>query len=118
MFSTNRADARLLDQIFNLRFTSKQLVKTSKKCEKEEKEEKAKVGVSQPERASSRECALRARSRQVKRAIEKGNIDGARIYAQNAIRKKNEARGGRPRRRGRLSDAPSADAELLEGTAC
>jgi division protein CdvB (Snf7/Vps24/ESCRT-III family) len=27
----------------------------------------------------------------VKRAIEKGNIDGAKIYAQNAIRKKTEA---------------------------
>lgn len=27
---------------------------------------------------------------QVKRAIEKGNIEGARIYAQNAIRKKTE----------------------------
>jgi len=30
------------------------------------------------------------RSVQVKRAIEKGNIEGARIYAQNAIRKKTE----------------------------
>jgi len=55
-------------QIFNLRFTAKQLVRTSKKCEKEEREERSKV----------------------KRAIEKGNIDGARLYAQNAIRKKNE----------------------------
>ena len=27
----------------------------------------------------------------MKRAIEKGNIDGAKIYAQNAIRKKTEA---------------------------
>ena len=55
-------------QIFNLKFTAKQLVRASKKCEKEEKEERNKV----------------------KRAIEKGNIDGARLYAQNAIRKKNE----------------------------
>mmetsp|Transcript_11203 Transcript_11203/g.28355 ORF Transcript_11203/g.28355 Transcript_11203/m.28355 type:complete len:176 (+) Transcript_11203:329-856(+) len=30
------------------------------------------------------------RSAQVKKAIEKGNIEGARIYAQNAIRKKTE----------------------------
>eukprot|EP00884_Botryococcus_braunii_P022534 jgi/Botrbrau1/8965/Bobra.0148s0077.1 len=60
---------KLLDQIFNLKFTSKQLVKQSHKCEKEEKAEKLKV----------------------KKAIEKGNIDGAKIYAQNAIRKKNEA---------------------------
>ncbi|EIE19739.1 hypothetical protein WJX75_000070 [Coccomyxa subellipsoidea] len=60
---------KLLDQIFNLKFTSKQLVKSSNKCEREEKGEKLKV----------------------KKAIEKGNIDGAKIYAQNAIRKKTEA---------------------------
>jgi len=34
---------KLLDQIFNLKFTSKQLVKSSSKCEKEEKSEKLKV---------------------------------------------------------------------------
>ena len=28
---------------------------------------------------------------QVKRAIETGNLEGARLYAQNAIRKKSEA---------------------------
>lgn len=60
---------KLLDQIFNLKFTSKQLVRQSRKSEKEEKSEKLKI----------------------KKAIEKGNIDGAKIYAQNAIRKKNEA---------------------------
>ena len=59
---------KLLDQIFNLKFTSKQLVRSAKKCEKEEKEEKNKV----------------------KKAIEKGNVEGAKIYAQNAIRKKTE----------------------------
>jgi charged multivesicular body protein 1 len=66
MFSTND---KLMDQIFNLKFTSKQLVRASRKCEKEEKDEKLKI----------------------KKAIEKGNADGAKIYAQNAIRKKNEA---------------------------
>ncbi|KAK9803072.1 hypothetical protein WJX73_006942 [Symbiochloris irregularis] len=60
---------KLLDQIFNLKFTAKQLQKSAVKCEKEEKSEKLKI----------------------KKAIEKGNIDGAKIYAQNAIRKKNEA---------------------------
>ena len=55
-------------QIFQLRYTAKTLVRQAKKCEKEEKSEKLKV----------------------KKAIEKGNMDGARIYAQNAIRKKNE----------------------------
>jgi charged multivesicular body protein 1 len=38
-----RGDNRLLDQIFNLKFTSKQLVRASKKCEQEEKEEKSKA---------------------------------------------------------------------------
>eukprot|EP00958_Prasinococcus_capsulatus_P001901 scaffold175_cov414-Prasinococcus_capsulatus_cf.AAC.9 len=49
-------------------FTAKQLEKQAKKCEKDEKAEKLKV----------------------KKAIEKQNFDGARIYAQNAIRKKSE----------------------------
>lgn len=61
-------DNKLLDQIFNLKFTAKQLVRQAKKCEKEEKSEKQKV----------------------KKAIEKGNIEGARIYAQSAIRKRSE----------------------------
>eukprot|EP01060_Flectonema_neradi_P026857 TRINITY_DN362_c11_g1_i1.p1 TRINITY_DN362_c11_g1~~TRINITY_DN362_c11_g1_i1.p1 ORF type:complete len:214 (+),score=61.20 TRINITY_DN362_c11_g1_i1:50-643(+) len=54
---------------FNLKFAAKQMLKTSKKSEKEEKAEKAKA----------------------KKAMEKSNMDGARIHAQNAIRKKNEA---------------------------
>lgn len=41
----------------------------SKKCEKEEKAEKAKV----------------------KKAIAKGNMDGARIHAENSIRNKSQA---------------------------
>ncbi|OVA20393.1 Snf7 [Macleaya cordata] len=59
---------KLMEQIFQLKLTSKSLVRQAKKCEQEEKSEKVKV----------------------KKAIEKGNIDGARIYAQNAIRKCNE----------------------------
>ena len=59
---------KLLEQIFQLKFTSKTLVRQAKKCEKEEKDEKLKV----------------------KKAIEKGNMDGAKIYAQNAIRKRSE----------------------------
>jgi len=55
--------------LFNLKFTSKQLQRESKHCEKREKENKKKL----------------------KMAIEKGNMDGARIYAENAIREKNQA---------------------------
>jgi len=57
------------NQLFNLKFTAKQLARQAKKCEKEEKDEKLKL----------------------KKAIEKGNMDGARIYGQNAIRQKNQA---------------------------
>ena len=42
--------------------------RAAKKCEKDEKQQKAKV----------------------KKALEQGNTEGARIYAENAIRKKNE----------------------------
>ena len=42
-------------------------------------------------KARLRAVTLRAGQAQVKKAIEKGNIDGAKIYAQNAIRKKTEA---------------------------
>ncbi|KAG0222462.1 Ca(2+)-binding ATP:ADP antiporter sal1, partial [Actinomortierella wolfii] len=50
-------------------FTTKQLQRQALKCQKDEKAEKAKL----------------------KKAIEKGNMEGARIYAANAIRKQNEA---------------------------
>ena len=62
------SEKQLLDQIFNLKFTSKQLTRSAAKCSKDEKAQKTKV----------------------KKAIEKGNTEGARIYAQNAIRKKTE----------------------------
>lgn len=56
------------DTLFQLKFTAKQLEKSSKKCEKEEKAQQAKV----------------------KKALQQKNIEGAKIYAENAIRKKNE----------------------------
>ncbi len=52
------------DNLFNLKFAAKQLQRQSKKSEKNEKAQKLKL----------------------KQAIEKGNMEGARIYAQNAIR--------------------------------
>eukprot|EP00127_Corallochytrium_limacisporum_P003482 Clim_evm110s149 gene=Clim_evmTU110s149 len=56
-------------QLFNLRFTAKSLQREAVKCEKAEKAEKAKI----------------------KKAMEKGNIEGARIHAENSIRQKNQA---------------------------
>ncbi|KAK9996105.1 hypothetical protein SO802_020791 [Lithocarpus litseifolius] len=49
-----------------LKFTSKSLQRQAKKCEEEEKSEKLKI----------------------KKAMEKGNINGARIYAENTIQKR------------------------------
>ncbi|MEW5302024.1 MAG: hypothetical protein WDW38_008653 [Sanguina aurantia] len=59
---------KLMDQIFNLKFTAKQLSRAAVKCSKEEKAEMIKI----------------------RKAIEKGNLPGAKIYGQNCIRKKNE----------------------------
>ncbi|XP_010265273.1 PREDICTED: ESCRT-related protein CHMP1B-like [Nelumbo nucifera] len=59
---------KLMNQIMELKFTSKSLQRQARKCERDEKSEKLKV----------------------KKAIEKGNMDGARIYAENAIRKRTE----------------------------
>lgn len=51
-------------QCFQLKFTSKQMARMAKKCEKQEAEVKAKV----------------------KKSMEKGDMVSARIYAQDAIR--------------------------------
>ena len=51
---------KLLEQVFNLKFMAKQLNRSAVKCEKDEKAERLKV----------------------KKAIEKGNLDGAKIYAE------------------------------------
>ncbi|CAN1217967.1 ESCRT-related protein CHMP1A [Linum perenne] len=59
---------KLMNQIMELKFMAKTLQRQARKCEKEEKADKLKV----------------------KKAIEKGNMDGARIYAENAIRKRTE----------------------------
>lgn len=54
---------------YTVKFTTKQLERLSKKAEKEQKKEEAKI----------------------KKAIAQKNVEGARIYAENAIRKKNES---------------------------
>jgi len=55
--------------LFNLKFTAKQLNRQSAKASKDEQTEKAKL----------------------KKAIQQNHTDIAKIYAQNAIRKKNES---------------------------
>ncbi|XP_057524749.1 ESCRT-related protein CHMP1-like [Amaranthus tricolor] len=59
---------KLMNQIIELKLTSKSLQRQARKCEKDEKSEKLKI----------------------KKAIEKGNVDGSRTYAENAIRKRTE----------------------------
>ncbi|XP_042354911.1 charged multivesicular body protein 1b [Plectropomus leopardus] len=60
---------KMEDQLFNLKFAAKELERSAKKCDKEEKSEKAKV----------------------KKAIQKGNMEVAKIHAENAIRQKNQS---------------------------
>jgi charged multivesicular body protein 1 len=55
--------------LFQIKFVSKQFAKASKKSLKDEKTERKKA----------------------QKAIEQNNIEGARIYAQNAIRNKTES---------------------------
>ena len=56
------------DTLFQLRMTTKQLEKLAQKAQKQQEVERAKV----------------------KKAIEAKNVEGAQIYAENSIRKKNE----------------------------
>jgi hypothetical protein len=71
-------------------FTAKTLSKQSSKALKDERTEKAKL-----KKVSS--CPRRTRTwtgwliRLSLQALQQGNTDGARIYASNAIRKKNES---------------------------
>jgi charged multivesicular body protein 1 len=57
------------DTLFQLRFCGKQLERLSKKAEKDQAVQQGKI----------------------KKALQQGNVEGAKIYAENAIRKKNEA---------------------------
>lgn len=57
------------NHLFNLKMASKQLDRLSKKCDKDEKSERVKL----------------------RKAIEKGNNDGARIHAENAIRQRSQS---------------------------
>ncbi|XP_028756243.1 ESCRT-related protein CHMP1B-like [Neltuma alba] len=61
-------ETKFMKQIMELKFNSKSLQRQACKCKKEEKSEELKV----------------------KKAMEKGNMDGARIHAENAIRKRTE----------------------------
>jgi len=66
MFGSSRG---MEDTLFQLKFCSKQLERLSKKAEKEQKKEEA----------------------HIKKALQKGDVERARIYAENAVRKKNES---------------------------
>jgi charged multivesicular body protein 1 len=70
----------LQDQVFNLKFSSKQLQRESKKFEREEKKEKEKV-------KKVRTRLLAAFNLQ---ALVQGNKDIAKVYAENAIRMKTQ----------------------------
>lgn len=65
----NQSTKHSTEHLFNLKFAVKDLERNSKKCEKQEKLEKVKA----------------------KKAIQKGNVDVARIHAENAIRQKSQS---------------------------
>jgi len=58
----------LEDELINLKMSSKQMIQASKKCDKSHKKQ----------------------LKEVQKAIKLGNREGAQIYAQNAIREKNQ----------------------------
>jgi hypothetical protein len=86
----------LEDQLFTLRFTSKQLAREAKRCEKEQGKEKLKVkkvsweqlmprgvqAVIDPSRATAAAVSAPACPNDSTQAIEQGNHEGAQIYAQ------------------------------------
>ena len=86
----------LEDQLFTLRFTSKQLAREAKRCEKEQGKEKLKVkkvsweqstpqgvpAVLDPSRATASTVGAPACPNDSTQAIEQGNHEGAQIYAQ------------------------------------
>ena len=61
--------AAMEKHLFNLKFAAKELERSSKKCDKEERVEKDKL----------------------KKSIQKNNLEVARIHAENAIRQKNQS---------------------------
>ena len=75
MFGSSRG---MEDTMFQLRFCSKQLARLSKKAEKEQKKEEG----------------------MIKKALTQGDVERARIYAENAVRY-HLGEGSRFDRRGR-----------------
>merc|ERR1711936_58473 len=69
MFGWGSSSKSMDDTLFQLKFCAKQLDRLSKKAEKDQKKEEA----------------------QLKKALAKGDVERGRIYAENAVRKKNES---------------------------
>ena len=94
----------LEEELINLRLTSKQMQRASKKCEKNEKAAVAKVkkvrtSAGRGEGRAGRPVAAHPDAQlrvpcpvPCAQAIAQGNSEGARIYAQDAIREKNQVR--------------------------
>jgi len=89
----------LEDEMVNLRIVSKQMIRSSKKCEKNEKaalEKLKKVSgihsiVDLFSRYDSHSSSYHYSAGIDNQAIQQGNHEGARIYGQDAIREKNQA---------------------------
>ncbi|KAF6773919.1 hypothetical protein AHF37_07403 [Paragonimus kellicotti] len=68
-YGESSATVYMENQLFNLKFAAKSLEREAVRCEKVEREEQSKI----------------------KNDLKKGNSEGARIHAENAIRNKNQA---------------------------
>uniref|UniRef100_A0A3Q3MLL1 Charged multivesicular body protein 1b-2-like n=1 Tax=Mastacembelus armatus TaxID=205130 RepID=A0A3Q3MLL1_9TELE len=90
--------------LFNLKFAAKELQRNAKKCDKEEKAEKAKVkqvgvsnwGFARDEDPGASWATVQSYSVLctfyfVSQAVQKGNMEAARIHAENAIRQKHQS---------------------------
>lgn len=99
----NRPLTGRAEHLFNLKFAAKELQRNSRKCDKEEKSEKNKV-----KQVGLLNCGwTRGQGPEtgyslyyvwfginlscVSQAIQKGNVEAARIHAENAIRQKHQS---------------------------
>jgi charged multivesicular body protein 1 len=88
----------LEDEMINLRIVAKQMQRSAKKCEKNEKAALEKLKKVRMWRMTGQCCVCAVLSviddtpyRSQVQAIQQGNSEGARIYGQDAIREKNQA---------------------------
>jgi len=101
MFGGSRKDDQMLDQIFNLKFMGKQMTRQATKVRggapgapwawpSPHRPPAARARCHAPPPGPQCEKDIKKAREKIKKAIEKSNIEGARIYSQECITKKQE----------------------------